>query len=69
MIHVKRTTDESSQKIIGSFLKRVKKFNLIARKRKTQNYSKPISTLRKKQKAIRQAIYKQKQEIIARIAK
>lgn len=68
MIYVKRNPEESSQKIVGSFLKRVKKYNLIARKRKTQNHAKPLSHLQKKRKAIRKAVYLEKQEIVARSA-
>jgi GMP synthase PP-ATPase subunit len=69
MIYVKRNQEESSQKVISTFLKRVKKSNLVNRKRKTQFATKPISDLEKKRKAIRSAEYAVKQSILARTAK
>lgn len=69
MIKVKRNSDESSQKIVGAFLKRIKKFNLISRKRKTQFNSKPISHLKKKRKAVSKAAYLREQEIKSRSAR
>ncbi|NJK70865.1 MAG: hypothetical protein HC932_01160 [Thermales bacterium] len=52
MITVKRKPDESSQKVASNFLKRVKKSNLIARKRKTQITTKPLSHLQKNVKLL-----------------
>jgi hypothetical protein len=69
MIYVKRNQEESSQKVISTFLKRVKKSNLVNRKRKTQFANKQISDLEKKRKAIRRASYAAKQTILARTAK
>lgn len=69
MILVKRTTDDSSQKVISTFLKRVKKSNLVARKRKTQHKNKPLSDLQKKRKAVRKAEYLAKQSILQRVGK
>jgi len=66
MIYVQRNPEESSTKLVGSFLKRVKKYNLISRKRKTQYHSKPLSKLKKKQKAVKKAQYLADREIAAR---
>jgi hypothetical protein len=69
MIYVKRNSDETSQKVVGSFLKRVKKFNLISRKRKTQYHSKPLSHLKKKTKAVKKSQFLAAKEIAARSAR
>jgi hypothetical protein len=69
MILVKKNADESSQKVISTFLKRVKKSNLVARKRKTRYHSKGISKLEQKKKAIRTAKWLEKQKILSRTAK
>ncbi len=69
MILVKRNQEDSSQKVISTFLKRVKKSNLVARKRKIQHLVKPLSKLQKKIKAVRKAAYLAKQEIVERIGK
>lgn len=69
MIIVKRNQEDSSQKVISTFLKRVKKSNLIARKRKTQHSVRPLSDLQKKRKAVRKADYLEKQTIVERIGK
>ncbi len=69
MIKVTRKADESSQKVASNFLKRVKKSNLIARKRKTKVSTKPHSHLVKKRKAIKTAEYLEKKELIDRIGK
>jgi hypothetical protein len=53
MIKVVRTGEETSQKIIGVFLKRVKKSNLIARKRKTQIMAPHMSYFKRHSKAIK----------------
>jgi hypothetical protein len=57
MIYVKRTGEATSQKVLASFLKRVKKFNLVARKRKTKYHLKKTSALQQHRKAIRKARY------------
>jgi len=69
MIVVKRNNDESSQKVVSTFLKRVKKYNLVARKRKTKFSAKPASHLQKKRKAIRSAEYEARQKIVSRVTK
>jgi hypothetical protein len=69
MISVKRSGDASTQKVIAGFIKRVKKYNLVARKRKTQYFVKPISDLQKKRKAIRKAKYLMEQASGAKLAK
>jgi hypothetical protein len=69
MIYVKRNNEDSSQKVISSFAKRVKKSNLVARKRKTQHLTKPLSDLQKNRKAVRSAAYYAKQIIVERIGK
>ena len=69
MIHVKRSPEESSQKAISMFLKRVKKFNLVARKRKTTFAAKPPTHLQKKRKAIRKANYLEQQKISSKSSK
>lgn len=66
MITVKRGNEDSSQKVVSLFLKRVKKSNLIARKRKTQYNSKDLSHLQKKLKAMRRAKYADEQIILER---
>jgi hypothetical protein len=53
MIKVTRSGDETSQKIIGIFLKRVKKSNLVARKRKTQIAEAKMSYFKRHTKAVR----------------
>ena len=69
MIYVKRNADESSQKVISSFLKRVKKSNLVSRRRKTQVATKPLSYLKRKKKAMRIAKYAEKMVILNRTSK
>jgi len=69
MILVKRNQDDSTQKVISSFLKRVKKSNLIARKRKTQHFTRDISDLEKNRKAVRKAEYLANQTVADRIGK
>jgi|GEM_PF-1979769 len=53
MILVKRQGEATSQKVISSFQKRAKKYNIIARKRKTQHFLPAPSKLVQKRKAIR----------------
>jgi hypothetical protein len=69
MIFVKKNREDSNQKVVSLFLKRVKKSNLIARKRKTKHTEKPISDLEKKRKAIRQARYLENQTVLDRVSK
>ncbi len=69
MIYVKRGQNDTPQKVIGAFLKRVKKSSLVARKRKTKHYSKPSSDLVKKRKALMRAGYEAKRELLERIGK
>jgi hypothetical protein len=69
MIIVNRKPDENSQKVTSNFLKRVKKFNLVARKRKTQVRVKALSHLQKKKKAVMTANYLAKKELFDRIGK
>jgi hypothetical protein len=69
MIFVKKNREDSSQKVVSMFLKRVKKSNLIARKRKTKHAEKPLSHLEKKRKAMRIANYAENQTVLDRISK
>ena len=69
MILVKRNQDDSSQKVVTAFNKRVKKYNTTARKRKTQHRKKKISHLEAKRKAIRKSLYLSKQSIIEKVGK
>lgn len=62
MIKVVKKEEDNNQKIVGTFLKRVKKANQINRIRKTKDYSKSLSALQQKKKALRIAAYKVKQE-------
>ena len=50
MILVKRQPDTTTQKVVATFLKRVKKSGLTGRVRKTLNWIKPKSKLLQKQK-------------------
>jgi hypothetical protein len=69
MIFVKRTGETTSQKVITAFIKRAKKYNLVARKRKTTNFTKAISELQKHRKAVRKAKYLEAQLSGAKLAK
>ena len=69
MIKVVRSAEETSQKIVGVFLKRVKKSNLIARKRKTQIEPAKVSHFKKHKKAVRKMQWLKAQEIRERIGK
>jgi hypothetical protein len=69
MIVVKRAADSTSQKVITAFIKRAKKYNIVARKRKTSNYTKPISDLKQKLKALRKVRYLEAQASGAKLAK
>lgn len=69
MIFVKKSREDSNQKVVSLFLKRVKKSNLIARKRKTKHTEKPLSDLEKKRKAIRVAKYAENLTVLERTSK
>ena len=57
MILVKRQPEDSTQKVVSNFLKRVKKSNLVARKRKTQYFARSVSKLVAHRKAVRREKY------------
>ncbi len=57
MILVKRQPEDSTQKIVSNFLKRVKKSNLVARKRKTQYFTSKPNKLFRHLKAVRKRKY------------
>lgn len=69
MIKIVRTGDETSQKIIGQFLKRVKKSNLIARKRKTQIEPAKESFFKRNKKAVKREKWLAEQVIRERSGK
>jgi hypothetical protein len=69
MINVTRNNEDSNQKLISTFLKRVKKSNLVARKRKTQFAPAKVAKLRKKRKALSRIDYDEKQKMIQKTAK
>jgi hypothetical protein len=62
MIFVTRKEDENPQKVVANFLKRVKKFNLIARSRKTRHHTKKRTSRVAKEKALKTAAYLKKNE-------
>ncbi len=64
MIYVTRQEGDSTTKIVSKFMKRTKKSNLVARSRKTKHFSKAISHLKKKTKAINTANYIEKQKTV-----
>lgn len=69
MIHTTKHNDESSQKVISNFIKRVKKYNLVSRKRKTQVLTKPLSYLRRKRKALSRITFETKKKMAEKTAK
>ncbi|MEM1312691.1 MAG: hypothetical protein AAGF07_04485 [Patescibacteria group bacterium] len=69
MILVKRNPEDPSQKAVSSFTRRVRKFGLVPRKRKTQYRVKALSSLQKKRKAVRMADYLAKQIIVDRVGR
>jgi len=69
MIQTTKNNDESSQKVISNFIKRVKKYNLVARKRKTQVRVKDISYLKRKRKAISRINYETKKRLTEKTSK
>lgn len=48
MIIVKRKNDDNSQKVVSTFLRRVKKSNLVARLRKSKHHGKQSPLAKKK---------------------
>lgn len=69
MIQTIKHADESSQKVISTFIKRVKKYNLVARKRKTQVTTKDLSYLKRKRKALSRLSYETKKRAAEKTAK
>lgn len=69
MIHVKKRSEDSTQKVITTFLKRVKKSNLVSRKRKTQFAASKPTKHRRKQKALLRVEFEQNQKTQDRIGK
>lgn len=69
MIYVKKGQDDTSQKTVANFLKRVKKSNLVARARKTKYQTKKPTKLQAKRKALRKAEYEEKQALRDKIGK
>jgi DNA-binding GntR family transcriptional regulator len=69
MISVKKTGEISTQKLITSFLRRVRKYGTIVRSRKTQYYIKPISELQQHRKAVRKAKWLEAQSNRTKMAK
>jgi hypothetical protein len=57
MIVVKRQGEATTQKVISTLIKRVKRYNTVARKRKTANWNGVPSKLKAKLKAIKKANY------------
>ena len=62
MILVKREKDETTQKVVNTFMKRAKKANIVARARKTQVNPEIPSHLAKKKKKLKQVKYLEKAE-------
>jgi hypothetical protein len=69
MIKVIKGENDSNTKVISTFIKRSKKANISARKRKIEFRPEKISQVAIKAKAIRTAEYIKNQEIIARTGK
>lgn len=62
MIYVTRKEGESSTKVVGSFLKRVKRSNMISRSRKTRYFSKKRTERIQKEKALKTVKYLKENE-------
>lgn len=62
MIKVVKKDNDNNQKVVGNFLKRVKKANQVNRIRKSRFEEKKPSHLKKKRKAIRIAKYSEDQK-------
>lgn len=69
MITVRKNAEDTPQKVVSTFLKRVKKSNLVSRKRKIQVLIKPLSHLEKKRKALRKSSYLASQTILDKMGK
>ncbi len=69
MIEVKKQSEDTTQKVIGTFLKRVKKYNLVTRKRKIQVAPGKVSKLRKKRKALSRIDFEQKKALAEKISR
>ena len=69
MITVRRSPEDTPQKVVSTFLKRVKKSNLVSRKRKIKILIKPLSHLEKKRKALRKSQYLVTQTLADKIGK
>lgn len=69
MILVKKNPEDSNSKVISTFVKRVKKSNLVARKRKTQFEPAKLSSLRKKRKALQRLDWDAKKAISSKVTK
>jgi hypothetical protein len=57
MIKVVRVENQTTQKVVSSFLKRAKKFNLVARKRKSKFMPEPESYYKRKMKTLKKLEY------------
>lgn len=66
MIYVNRQANEN---VVSAFMKRVKKFNLVSRKRKTQVEPPKLSKLRKKRKALQKIAYDTKKKMLEKVSK
>jgi hypothetical protein len=66
MIYVNRQANEN---VVSAFMKRVKKFNLVSRKRKTQVEPPKLSKLRKKRKALQKIAYDAKKKMLEKVSK
>jgi hypothetical protein len=64
MIFVSRQEGDSTSKVVSKFMKRSKKANVVARARKTKHFTKAISHLKKKTKAMNSASYAEKQKTV-----
>ncbi len=64
MIYVSRQEGDSTTKVVSKFMKRSKKANVVARARKTKHFTKAISHLKKKTKAMNSANYAEKQKTV-----
>ncbi len=57
MIKVVKTESQTTQKVVATFLKRAKKFNLVARKRKSKFMPEPESYYKRQQKTLKKLKY------------
>jgi hypothetical protein len=68
MIFVKKGAEDSTQKLLSLFMKRVKKSNLVSRARKSKFQTKSDSPLRKKQKALQRKAYETKKALAEKLS-